>query len=68
MTKERSCCVYLYVMVTPEEQALIGERMAEVGISNMEDYMRQMALNGYALNCPLEHSGAGVPSAAVVNL
>ena len=28
--------VHLHVMVTPEEQALIGERMAETGISYME--------------------------------
>ena len=37
-------------MVTPEEQALIGERMAETGISNMGTYMWKMALNGYVLH------------------
>ena len=36
MTKKRRRCVHLNVMVTPEEQALIGERMAETGISYME--------------------------------
>ena len=40
-------------MVTPEEQALIGERMAEAGISNMGAYMRKMALNGYVLHVDL---------------
>ena len=30
MTKKRRRCVHLHVMVTPEEQALIGERMAEL--------------------------------------
>lgn len=32
---------------------LIGERMAEAGISNMEAYMRKMALNGYVLHVDL---------------
>ena len=40
-------------MVTPEEQTLIGERMAEAGISNMGAYMRKMALNGYVLHVDL---------------
>ena len=40
-------------MVTPEEQALIADRMAEAGISNMGAYMRKMALNGYVLHTPL---------------
>ena len=40
-------------MVTPEEQALIGERMTEAGISNMGAYMRKMALNGYVLHVDL---------------
>ena len=40
-------------MVTPEEQALIGERMAEEGISNMGAYMRTMALKGYVLHVDL---------------
>lgn len=53
MTKKRHRCVHLHVMVTPEEQALIGERMAETGISNMGAYMRKMALNGYVLHVDL---------------
>ena len=40
-------------MVTPEEQALIYERMAEAGIRNMGAYMRKMALNGYVLRVDL---------------
>ena len=40
-------------MVTPEEQALIRERMAEAGISNMGAYIRKMALNGYVLHVDL---------------
>ena len=53
MTKKRRRSVHLHVMVTPEEQALIGERMAEAGISNMGAYMRKMALNGYVLHVDL---------------
>ena len=53
MTKNRRRCVHLHVMVTPEEQALIGERMAEAGISNMGAYIRKMALNGYVLHVDL---------------
>ena len=55
MTKKRRRCVHLHVMVTPEEQALIGERMAEAGISNMGAYMRKMALNGYVLHVDLSY-------------
>ena len=40
-------------MVTPEEQALIADRMAEAGISNMGAYMRKMAFNGYVLHVDL---------------
>ena len=40
-------------MVTPEEQALIADRMDEAGISNMGAYMRKMALNGYVLHVDL---------------
>ena len=36
MTKKRRRCVHLNVMVTPEEQELIYERMAEAGIQNMQ--------------------------------
>ena len=40
-------------MVTPEEQTLIGERMAKAGISKMGAYVRKMALNGYVLHVDL---------------
>ena len=54
MTKKRRRSVHLHVMVTPEEQALIADRMTEAGISNMGAYMRKMALNGYVLHVDLE--------------
>ena len=53
MTKKRRRSVHLHVMVTPEKQALIADRMAEAGISNMGAYMRKMALNGYVLHVDL---------------
>ena len=53
MTKKRRRSVHLHVMATPEEQALIADRMAEAGISNMGAYMRKMALNGYVLHVDL---------------
>ena len=53
MIKKRRRSVHLHVMVTPEEQALIADRMAEAGISNMGAYMRKMALNGYVLHVDL---------------
>ena len=53
MTKKRRRSVHLHVMVTPEEQALIADRMTEAGISNMGAYMRKMALNGYVLHVDL---------------
>ena len=53
MTKKRRRCIHLHVMVTPEEQVLIRERMTEAGISNMGAYMRKMALNGYVLHIDL---------------
>ena len=61
MTKKRRRCVHLHVMVTPEEQALIRERMAEAGISNMGAYMRKMALNGYVLHVDLSDIRELVP-------
>lgn len=38
---------YIHVIVTLEEQALIGERMAKAGISNMGANVRKMVVNGH---------------------
>ena len=38
--------------VSPEELALIEQKMAQLGTSNREAYLRKMALDGYA--APLE--------------
>ena len=47
--RSTSVCVWL----SPDEQAKIRERMADVGISNLSAYMRKMALNGYILHVDL---------------
>jgi len=47
--RSTSVCVWL----SPDEQAKIQERMADVGIRNLSAYMRKMALNGYVLHVDL---------------
>ena len=39
--------------VTPEEKAMIEEKMTQVGTSNMEAYLRKMAIDGYILKLDL---------------
>ena len=39
--------------VTPEEKAMIEEKMSQVGTSNMEAYLRKMAIDGYILKLDL---------------
>ena len=39
--------------VTPEEKVLIEEKMTQVGTSNMEAYLRKMAIDGYILKLDL---------------
>ncbi len=40
--------------VTEEEQALIHQRMEEVGIHNLRAYLLKMALNGYIIHIDLK--------------
>ena len=47
--RSTSVCVWL----SPDEQAKIRERMADVGIRNLSAYMRKMALCGYVLQIDL---------------
>ncbi|WP_243152345.1 plasmid mobilization relaxosome protein MobC [Pseudoflavonifractor sp. 524-17] len=47
--RSMSVCVWL----SPDEQAKIRERMADVGIRNLSAYIRKMALNGYVLHVDL---------------
>jgi len=39
--------------VTPEEKAMIEQKMAQVGTSNMEAYLRKISIDGYILKLTL---------------
>ena len=39
--------------VSPEEQALIEQKMSQLGTKNREAYLRKMALDGYAIKLDL---------------
>ena len=43
----------LRVPVTPEERALIQQKMAQLGTKNREAYLRKMALDGYVVKLEL---------------
>ena len=43
----------LNVRVSPEELALIEQKMAQLGTSNREAYLRKMALDGYVVRLEL---------------
>ena len=45
--------VQLKFRVTPEERALIGRKMEQLGTANMAAYLRKMAVDGYAVNLEL---------------
>lgn len=45
--------VQLNFRVSPEELALIGQKMAQLGTKNREAYLRKMALDGYVVRLEL---------------
>ena len=45
--------VQLKFRVTPEERALIEQKMAQLGTSNMAAYLRKMAIDGFVINLEL---------------
>ena len=45
--------VQLNFRVSPEEQALIEQKMAQLGTKNREAYLRKMALDGYVVRLEL---------------
>ncbi len=45
--------VQLNFRVSPEELALIEQKMAQLGTSNREAYLRKMALDGYVVRLEL---------------
>ena len=54
MTKpNRQREVQLKFRVTPEERALIEQKMAQLGTTNMAAYLRKMAIDGFVINLEL---------------
>lgn len=45
--------VQLKFRVTPEERALIEQKMEQLGTTNMAAYLRKMAVDGYAVRLEL---------------
>ena len=45
--------IQLKFRVTPEERALIEQKMEQLGTTNMAAYLRKMAVDGYAVNLEL---------------
>lgn len=52
-TPKRKRDVQLNFRVSPEELALIEQKMAQLGTSNREAYLRKMALDGYVVRLEL---------------
>ncbi len=49
--------VQLKFRVTPEERALIEEKNAQLGTTNMAAYLRKMAIDGFVINLELPELG-----------
>ena len=47
--KEDMRSIQLHFFVTPQENMVIRQRMAETGIINQSAYLRKMALDGYII-------------------
>lgn len=43
--------------VTPEERALIEQKMAQLGTTNIAAYLRKMAIDGFVVNLVLPELG-----------
>ena len=51
MAKEKTSGIYF--KVTDEERALIEQKMAQLGTTNMAAYLRKMAIDGFVINLEL---------------
>ena len=49
--------VQLKFRVTPAERALIEQKMAQLGTTNMAAYLRKMAIDGFVVNLELPELG-----------
>ena len=47
MRRSEGRTIGLFTKVTPEEKAVIDEKMAELGTHNLRAYLRKMAVDGY---------------------
>ena len=52
-TPKRKRDVQLNFRVSPEELAMIEQKMAQLGTKNREAYLRKMALDGYVVRLEL---------------
>lgn len=56
--------IQLKFRVTPEEQALIHQKMEQYGTENMAAYLRKMAIDGYVVRLDLRSCGSWCPCCA----
>ena len=50
MSEKEGRTIGLFTKVSPEEKAVIDEKMAEMGTHNLRGYLRKMAVDGYVVN------------------
>ncbi|MBQ9719703.1 MAG: plasmid mobilization relaxosome protein MobC [Oscillospiraceae bacterium] len=50
MRRSEGRTIGLFTKVTPEEKAVIDEKMAELGTHNLRAYLRKMAVDGYIVH------------------
>lgn len=50
MRQKEGRTVGLFTKVTPEEKAVIDQKMSELGTTNLRAYLRKMAIDGYIVN------------------
>ena len=54
MRRSEGRTVGLYTKVTPEEKAVIDEKMALLGTDNLRAYLRKMAVDGYVVRVDMD--------------
>ena len=62
-TPKRKRDVQLNFRVSPEELAMIEQKMAQLGTKNREAYLRKMALDGYVVRLELPAAACMRPGA-----
>ncbi len=54
MRQDEGRTVGLYFKVSPEEMALIEQKMEQAGTNNKRAYLRKMAVDGYIVHLDME--------------